>query len=184
MLFWHLGMTALIIFVTLGRRRIDFRVVLVGSILPDLLDKPVGRVFFEEVFQNSRLFGHTLLFSVVLLFAVQATLRGALARRWFILPIACMIHLALDAMWNDPITLFWPLFGTHFPVVPVRNYWLEVLLRPFSHPVELMKELIGLGSLLYLAVAFGMFEKDSLRRFLKSGQLPAARAAVDQNRPG
>ena len=80
--------------------------------------------------------------------------------------------------------LFWPLFGTDFPVVPVSNYWLEVLLRPFSHPVELIKELIGLGSLLYLAVAFGMFEKESLKRFLRNGQLPAARVTIDQNRPG
>lgn len=184
MFFWHLGITAVVVFATLGRRRIDYRVVLVGSILPDLIDKPVGRLFFEDVFQNSRLFGHTLLFSVVLLFGIQLTLRGATARRWFILPIACMIHLGLDAMWNDPVTLFWPLFGSNFPVVPVGNYWLEVLLRPFSHPAELLKELVGLASLSYLAVAFGMFNKEALKTFLKTGELPAARVTSDQNKPG
>lgn len=184
MLFWHLGITSAVIFATLGRRRIDYRVVLVGSILPDLIDKPIGRLLFEEVFQNSRLFGHTLLFSVVLLFGIQLTLRGAMARRWFILPIACMIHLGLDAMWNDPITLFWPLFGSRFPVVPVNNYWLEVLLRPLAHPLELLKELIGLGSLLYLAFAFGMFQAESLKRFFRTGELPADRVTIDQIKPG
>lgn len=184
MLFWHLGITAAVVFATLGRRRIDYRVVLVGSILPDIIDKPIGRLLFESIFHNSRLFGHTILFSVVTLFGVQVVLRGTSARRWFILPIACVIHLALDAMWNDPVTLFWPLFGLEFPIVPVGNYWLEVLLRPFEHPVELLKELVGLAALLYLAFAFAMFDHGVLKRFLRSGELPPARVARDQIKPG
>lgn len=171
MLFWHIGLTSAIVFFTLGRRRIDYRVVLLGAVLPDLIDKPIGRIFFEDTFENSRLFGHTLLVWIALLLLIQLTLRGATARRWFILPIACLIHLVLDGMWNEPVTLFWPLFGTEFPKVPVGNYWLEVLLRPFEHPLVAAQELIGLFLALYLGVAYGLHRRAELRSFLRTGSL-------------
>jgi inner membrane protein len=177
MFFWHLGVTAAVVFLTLGRRRIDYRVVLLGAILPDLIDKPIGRLFFEEQFQTSRLFAHTLLFSVALLLMIQLTLRGPTARRWFILPIATMLHLALDGMWNDPVTLFWPLFGTEFPKVPVENYWIEVLLRPFDHPWVLLQEVVGLGLLVYLGFAYRLHESGPRREFIRSGTLTEQKGA-------
>jgi inner membrane protein len=181
MLFWHLGLTAAVIFLTLGRRRIDYRVVLLGAILPDLIDKPIGRIFFEKEFQTSRLFGHTLLVWVVLLLAIQLTLRGATARRWFILPIAAMLHLALDGMWNDPVTLFWPLFGTEFPKVPVETYWLEVLTRPLEYPWVAIQELVGLGLLIYLGFAYRLHESVPRREFLRTGTLAEPRGAGQRN---
>jgi inner membrane protein len=181
MLFWHLGVTAAVIFMTLGRRRIDYRVVLLGAILPDLIDKPIGRIFFEKEFQTSRLFGHTLLVWVVVLLAIQLTLRGPTARRWFILPIAAMLHLALDGMWNDPVTLFWPLFGTEFPKVPVQDYWLEVFLRPLEHPWVLAQEIVGLGLLLYLGFAYRLHERATRREFIRSGSLTEPRGAKQKN---
>ena len=171
MLFWHMGATAGIVFVTLGRRRIDYRVVLLGAILPDLIDKPLGRIFFEDTFQTSRLFAHTLLFVVVTLLAVQLILRGDSARRWFILPIACLLHLVLDGLWGDPVTLFWPLFGTTFPPHPVESYWLEVLRRPLEHPLVMVQEIFGLSVLLYIAWAYRLFRMTGLREFARSGKL-------------
>ncbi|MEO7803493.1 MAG: metal-dependent hydrolase [Actinomycetota bacterium] len=171
MLFFHLGVTCGIVFATLGRRRIDYRVVMLGAILPDLVDKPLGRLFFEDTFHRSRLFGHTILFATVLLLGFQFVLRGDVARRWFILPIAAAIHLALDGMWNDPVTLFWPFFGTTFPPVFVDNYWLEVLQRPLTHPLELVKEVLGAAILIYLGFAYGLFDRLAFRRFLSSGKL-------------
>lgn len=171
MFFWHLGIAVAVIYFTLGRRRIDYRVVLLGAILPDLIDKPIGKIFFEETFQTSRLYGHTLLFSVVALFAIQLVLRGDTARTWFILPIAMIIHLASDAMWADPQTLFWPAFGTQFPPNPTDSYWLDALLRVVTKPVEGIKEFAGLGFLIYLGVAYGLHKRDGLRAFIKTGRL-------------
>lgn len=176
MLFWHLGLTAALVFVTLGRRRIDYRVVLFGAILPDLIDKPLGRIFFEDRFETSRLFGHTLLFPVALLLLIQLILRGEAARRWFVLPIAALIHLALDGMWADPVTLFWPFFGTTFPPMPVESYWVDVLLRPLRHPAEAVKELAGLVILLYFARAFDLHRPQERREFLRTGLLRPPRA--------
>jgi membrane-bound metal-dependent hydrolase YbcI (DUF457 family) len=175
MLFWHLGITSAVIFFTLGRRRIDYRVVLLGAILPDLIDKPIGRIFFEEQFQNARLFGHTLLVWLVVLLAILLGLRGEAARRWLVLPIAAMLHLVLDGMWDQPTTLFWPLFGTEFPKMPAANYWLEVLTRPFQQPLVGLGELVGLILLVYLGLAYQLHKAEPRRVFLKTGRLTEPR---------
>lgn len=175
MLFWHLGLTPAVILLTLGRRRIDYRVVLIGAILPDLIDKPIGRILFEETFQNSRLFAHTLAFVLASLLFVIAFLRGAAARRWFVLPVAVLIHLALDAMWAEPVTLFWPLFSFEFPRVFIEDYWLAALLRPFDHPIEALKEVVGFAVLLLMGFVFSLHQREQLRSFLRTGELPSAR---------
>jgi hypothetical protein len=169
--FWHLGMTSAIVFFALGARRIDYRVVLLGAVISDVIDKPIGRIFFKEQFESGRLYGHTLLAATVLLLGIQLTLRGATARRWFILPICMLIHQVLDAMWNSPITWFWPLFGSRFPKDPNDNYWWEVLTRPLEHPWVLVQELVGLALLIYLARAYKLQDPELRRRFLRRGQL-------------
>ena len=171
MLFWHLGMTCAIVFFALGARRIDYRVVLLGAIISDLVDKPIGRIFFKDHFESGRLYGHTLLVATFLLLGIQLTLRGATARKWFILPICMLIHQVLDAMWNSPIAWFWPLFGTRFPADPNDDYWWEVLTRPLDHPWVLVQELVGLALLIYLARAYKLQDPDLRRRFLRQGQL-------------
>ena len=55
-------------FASLGRR-INIRLILVGSLLPDIIDKPVGMVFFRESFSNGRIFCHTLLFLIIIMIA-------------------------------------------------------------------------------------------------------------------
>ncbi|MEX0790929.1 MAG: metal-dependent hydrolase [Actinomycetota bacterium] len=171
MLFWHLGMTCAIVFFALGARRIDYRVVLLGAVISDVIDKPIGRIFFQNQFESGRLFGHTLLVSTVLLLVIQLTLRGATARRWFILPICMLIHQVLDGMWDSPITWFWPLFGTTFEADPQDAYWLEVLTRPLDHPWVLVRELVGLAVLIYLARAYKLQDPELRRRFIRKGEL-------------
>lgn len=171
MLFWHLGMTCAIVFFALGARRIDYRVVLLGAVTSDLIDKPIGRILFADRFESGRLYGHTLLVATASLLLIQLVLRGATARRWFILPICMLIHQVLDAMWNEPITWFWPLFGAEFPADPKQNYWLEVLTRPLDHPWELAREALGLGLLVYMARAYKLQDPELRRRFIREGRL-------------
>src|SRR4030043_727323 len=47
-------------------RYLDIRWLMVGSLLPDIIDKPVGQYFFRDTFNNGRIFSHTLLFFIVL----------------------------------------------------------------------------------------------------------------------
>jgi len=43
-------------------KKINYLFVALGAILPDLIDKPIGRILLGESVANGRLFGHTLLF--------------------------------------------------------------------------------------------------------------------------
>ena len=42
--------------------RIDIRILMMGSLLPDIIDKPVGRLLLRDTLNNGRIFSHTLLF--------------------------------------------------------------------------------------------------------------------------
>src|SRR3972149_1277445 len=46
-------------------RRLDYRIIMAGSMLPDIIDKPVGAFFFRETFSSGHIFGHTLLFFIL-----------------------------------------------------------------------------------------------------------------------
>jgi inner membrane protein len=172
MLFWHLGVTAAIVYATLGRRRIDYRVVLLGALLPDLIDEPLGRFFFRERYDSQHLWGHTLLLVVVLSLGVMLFLRGEAARRWFVLPMAALVHLGLDAMWSHPVNFYWPLFGAHFPREHLGLWW-----HALGRPVEILEELVGLGLLVYLGIGHDLQDPDHRRQFLKTGKLEGANPA-------
>jgi hypothetical protein len=72
-IFGHIG-------ITLGIAFIIFQFVLprigirLGAILPDLIDKPIGRILLGESVANGRLFGHTLLFILLLKLRLKSVL--------------------------------------------------------------------------------------------------------------
>ena len=47
MLFWHMGVAVVIVYVTLGRSRIDYRWILIGAIAPDLVDGALSIFVFD-----------------------------------------------------------------------------------------------------------------------------------------
>lgn len=92
------------------RMGLDYRLLMVGSLLPDLMDKPVGQFLLKEVFHSGRIMGHTLLFSLVLLgLGLWRYRRGK--EGFLSLGVGSLFHLALDQMWGEPAVLWWPLMG-------------------------------------------------------------------------
>lgn len=106
MLLWFIGGAVLAVWAVFKDPRIDFRLVAVGALLPDVLDIVTGQ----------RWFGHTVLGNVTFLVAVMlATIgRRERRRRLLALPIGSFLHLALDGMWADRDVFWWPVFGTSF----------------------------------------------------------------------
>lgn len=107
---------------------------ILGTILPDLLDKSLA-LLFPDIFGYGRTIGHSLLFFAVavatgiLLWQYRRTLLG--------MAFACAIlsHEILDAMWTVPSAWFYPLMGP-FPTFIIPDYvwlyfWLEI-----SNPSE------------------------------------------------
>lgn len=114
MLFWHVGGTVAAIRYAFRDDRMDLRFLLLGAVIPDLVDTPIGLLWFDT-FGSVRLVAHSILFgSLVMAVVVLNTRRGRPRKKWMPLAIGILMHLVLDAMWIDPETLWWPLFGGDF----------------------------------------------------------------------
>lgn len=171
MILFHAGVTTLVMwFVMRGNPRVDYRIVMLASLLPDLIDKPIGRVLFKSKFQSGRLWAHTLLLNLAL-FCVVFFLRGRKKRQFVLVPTSSLLHLAEDGVWSMPRVFWWPLFGTVFPQDP-KGTFLGVTWR-----TALIQEGIGLLILVWLFASHRMLSRDGLRAFLKTGMLELPREA-------
>jgi hypothetical protein len=175
MILWHSGTTMLIVwFVMRGNPRVDYRVVAVASLIPDIIDKPIGRLIFKSRFDSGRILGHTLLLNVAL-FCVLFFMRGRAKRQFVLVPISSLLHLAEDGMWSTPKVFWWPLFGSTFPKEPVSGGTLAFLVPSAG---ILIQEVIGLAVMLWLFAAHGLLNREGIRSFLKTGHLEAPTEAV------
>lgn len=114
MLFWHVGGTVAAARYAFRDDRMDLRLLIVGAVLPDVVDTPLGLIAFGT-FNGVRLFTHSLLFGSLAMVAVIATTRrGRPRKRWMPLAVGVLMHLVFDAMWADPETLWWPFLGFEF----------------------------------------------------------------------
>jgi inner membrane protein len=137
------------------KKHLDYRFLLIGSLLPDLIDKPIGGIFFYQTFQNGRIFAHTLCFTI-LLALLGAYVYWRWKKSWFlILSFGSAIHLILDGMWLEPRTLLWPLYGWSFPKVDIPAFfaWLpEIFHILATEPIVCISELIGFAVLAWMGV--------------------------------
>ena len=172
MIFWHVGATLAIVRTVFRDPKMDLRFVILGALLPDLVDKPIGTILFFRTFRNGHIFAHTLIFSLLLLAAAMLlTRRGTRARRaWLGVPIGSLLHLVLDGMWAAPVTFWWPLFGWSFPKVH-EAYWTDVVRRVTSDPLLLAEEALGLAYLVYLWNKAQLTDLERRSSFLRTGQL-------------
>lgn len=172
MIFWHLGITLLVVRYVFRDPAMDLRWVLLGSLLPDIIDKPIGSIFFNETFGNHRIFGHALVFPVTLLVLVMlATRRGTALRRGAIgLVIGCFIHLVLDGVWTSPDVFLWPFFGFEFPQVAGSDF-VALVEEMVRSPFVWAGEATGIA---YLAMLWRrhLREPGALRRFASDGRIP------------
>jgi inner membrane protein len=115
-----------------------------GSLLPDVIDKPVGNYFFRQTFGNDgRVFSHTLLFFLLML-GIGLYLYFARKKTWFlILAFGVAMHLLLDFMWFTPQTLFWPLLGWEFPHYPEYDWWASLFQGLLQNPLDFIPEILG-----------------------------------------
>lgn len=148
---------------------IDYRVVLIGSILPDIIDKPIGAYLFRSTFHNSRIFAHTLIFSLLLLLLGIIMVYIGRKNTVLLLGVCSSIHLALDSMWLFPSTLLWPYFGWKFPVRPEGNWLMSDIIRLVTDPTYYLPELIGLLILLYYFVR--LIQNKQIKAFISKGKL-------------
>jgi hypothetical protein len=158
MVLWFAGLSWLIVWLVFRDPAFDYRFVLVGALLPDVLDAPFG---------GARV-AHTLLASAAVLIVVMlATQQRRRVRRSLLaIPIGTMLHLVLDGMWTVTEVFWWPLFGTSFgdePLPSVDRGWLLVGM-----------EVVGGLVLAWCWRRFGLDDRDRRRLLLRTGRLDRA----------
>ena len=160
MLFWFVGVGWLLVVAVFQSPALDYRMVMLGSIVP-LLDGLTGGPWML----------HTLLAAVVALTAVMLLTRPTrdgrrrlARRRWLGLPIGLFVHLILDGAWANTDVFWWPAFGTSFG----HNRLPELDRGALS----LLMECVGVAALVYGWRRSGLAEPAARDRFLRTGQLP------------
>ena len=128
-------------------RWVDLAFLALGSMLPDIIDKPLGILVFGTA-EQGRTFGHTLLFLMVLA-TLAVYLKNA---RMASVSVGVLAHLVLDSMWKSPVILFWPMLGNFPPVqdLGVSGYILA-LLYGLRNPIVWVPEVLGLSYLIFFA---------------------------------
>ncbi|MBT9163240.1 MAG: hypothetical protein DDT24_00144 [Chloroflexi bacterium] len=146
---------------------IDYRLVLVGSMLPDIIDKPVGIYLFGDTFSNGRIFGHSLLFFLIILLAgLHRYLRSGRSGI-LVLSLCSGFHLILDQMWLEPRTLFWPLYGLAFPQYDI-THWLANLIETLkTEPAVYWPEIVGM--LILILFMLELLRNRGLLSFVRNG---------------
>ncbi len=155
-------------------KRIDIRVLLVGSLLPDIIDKPLGRFFLRDVFCNSRIFCHTLLFLLIISSAGIYLYRKRRQNWLLVLSFGTFTHLIFDCMWLSPHTLLWPLYGCSFPrganigfACWLRGIFASLMAEPNSYAYT--TEIIG-GVVLGLFL-WHLIKAKALASFITRGEV-------------
>lgn len=155
MFFWFLGVGWLVVVAVFQSPALDYRLVMLGSVLP-LLDVVTGGAWFL----------HTLLAAVLALVVVMLATRERrlVRRRWLGVPIGMFVHLVLDGAWANTHVFWWPFFGPSFGSDRLPELDRGVL--------TLLMEIVGVIALVYGVRRFGLEDRAPRQRFLRTGQLP------------
>ncbi|MFC2002691.1 metal-dependent hydrolase [Chloroflexota bacterium] len=132
--------------------RIDVRVLFLGSLLPDIIDKPVGHLIFRETISNGRIFGHTLLFLIIMTLAGWYLYRYRSKAWLMVISFGTLVHITCDQMWRSPRTLLWPVYGFTFPRADLTDWITSMLYRLLTSPEVYVPELVGVAVLFWFAV--------------------------------
>lgn len=140
---FHL-VTGLVIGYLLADRLNDQRVVLpciLGALLPDLVDKPLGFLVFGDTIGTGRIYLHTLLFFLLLLSAGMYLLRTRRSSLLLALGIGVVSHQVLDLMWEEPRAWLYPFLGP-FTMIDHEDWFFRALLLELQNPIEWVSGLL------------------------------------------
>jgi hypothetical protein len=156
MLLWFAGMSFLAVWLVFRDPAIDHRLVMVGAVLPDVIDAPTGGVWVM----------HSVVASVALLVVVMlATIgRRRLRRQLLALPIGTFLHLVFDAGWSNTHAFWWPFAGTDFADVALPSVERGIV-------VDIVLEVIGAVVLVWAYRRFRLAEPPRRAAFLRTGRL-------------
>ena len=156
MLLWFVGGSALIVWNVFRDPAIDYRVLALGSLLPDVLDVATGHRV-----------AHSITVSIAVLVVLMLGTIGLrpLRKRLLMLPIGMLLHLALDGVFQSTRTFWWPITGLSPVAGHIPSFERGVLLN-------VAFEVAGAVMLRWFWKRFHLGESEPRASFLATGRLP------------
>ena len=153
--------------------RLDYRLLAICALLPDLIDKPLAILVFTDA-HTSQLMAHSLSFNLALLVLTLLFWKKALPY-----VLAFNAHLLLDRMWHHTESFWWPLFGWNtfwqykFMNTPqaMVNVYLDIVTR---YPQVWVVELAAAVVLLWFLYRHELYRWSTLKRFTLTGLVAEA----------
>jgi Predicted membrane-bound metal-dependent hydrolase (DUF457). len=107
----------------------------IGSVLPDLIDKPVGYIVLADSVNFGRIYVHSLV--VLLLFFIAGVIIWRYYRSFIGMALALGIlsHQLLDLMWEEYWNWLWPFFGPFHGKI-FENFFADGFWREITNPSE------------------------------------------------
>lgn len=155
MFFWFVGTVVVAVWFVFRDPAFDYRLLVVGAVLPALVDAPFG---------GARVL-HSVTFSVALLVVLMLATSGRKPIRKTLLglPVGTLLHLVFTGAWTNTTVFWWPFGGWSFDgaqhPVAARGWWNVPL------------ELAGIGLCWWIVQRAEL--RDPARRawFLRTGRL-------------
>lgn len=155
MFFWFVGTVVLAVWFVFRDPAFDYRLLVVGAVLPAAVD---------AVFGGARML-HSVTFSVALLVVLMLATPGRKPIRKTLLglPVGTLLHLVFTGAWTNTAVFWWPFGGWSFDgaqhPVAARGWWNVPL------------EVIGIGLCWWIVQRADLRDPERRAWFFRTGQL-------------
>ncbi|MFX0036222.1 MAG: metal-dependent hydrolase [Candidatus Hermodarchaeota archaeon] len=131
--------------------------LLIGSLLPDIIDKPI----FLFGLGNGRFFSHNLLFIIISFLIVHLISKRKLHVSFPFL-VGLTFHMLLDLPY---VPLFYPFVSYNFiSIEEPLQYWLKTLL---TNPFIIITEVMGVLGLFFIFIKNKLYYIKEIMNYLK-----------------
>ncbi|MFT7646354.1 MAG: hypothetical protein ACI8Y4_001088 [Candidatus Poriferisodalaceae bacterium] len=159
MFLWFAGTALVAMWFTFRDPAIDHRLIVVGALLPDLVDAVTGSMWIA----------HTVFAPTATLFIVMGATGGRrqARRRYLAVPIGMFFHLVFDGAFQTTSVFWWPVNGSGFG---------DVAIPAFERPIALtvVMEVVGALCLMWAWRRFGLIDPARRLAFMRSGRIDRA----------
>jgi inner membrane protein len=90
---------------------IDYRLILFGAMLPDIIDKPLVLLISSKPMGSARFIAHSLSFVIVFMVIGIFDLLMHKRQGVLLLSFTSMAHLVEDMAWKNPKVFLWPFYN-------------------------------------------------------------------------
>jgi hypothetical protein len=106
-----------------------------GSVLPDIVDKPLGHIFLNSVLDNGKIYFHSLVIFILFLITGLIVWKYLRSSSFLYVALGIIIHQLVDLMWKRPVNWYYPLLGPYRTEVHT-NYISQVFLSEITSSTE------------------------------------------------